>query len=135
MYHLVLLFCALSLASCAPMGFTLSNVNPQSEGDVLIVQPSILAVDIPKSFEDQDVSDVAVEVLRKTPPHRISRETQLQATLAKDSIGNGITQWNVNIAPKKWKSGGYRLRFSAPAVPDYELEADFRYEFFGPGDY
>jgi len=131
----VLVLAASSLvASCAPMGFTLSNMNPETRGDVARIYKSVVSVDPPAEFSSLDVSELAVTVFEESRAGKL-RKTRWQADLSKSYVNDTDFYWRVDVTPNSWKVGGYRLEFSRRGDVLFGVSADFRYEFISPYDY
>ena len=122
------------IASCAPMGFSLANVNPKTRGDVVRVYKSVVAVEPPDKFSSLDVSGLTVDVFEESRSGKLQK-TESRATLSKVYLNKTMFHWRVNIAPNIWRARGYRLEFSRSGDPLFGVSADFRYEFISPYDY
>ena len=125
---LCILSAPLAVVSCSGYAVALNNLHPSSTHESLLVQPSILAVDIPRGLSGVDAKDLSVEVFRAG---RKLKHSQID----EKDIGNEITRWNVDISPLQWSKGSYDIKIFSSEILVHQLETEFKYEFTGPWDY
>jgi hypothetical protein len=127
-------FISLILAGCGPIAITLSNVNPETRGDVMRIYPSVVSVDPPTKFANLNVSDLTVSIFEESLTGDL-KHTKFIAELEKVYVNDSDFYWKIDISPSRWKARGYRINFDRSGIPLFGFSADFRYDLITPYDY